>query len=515
VLEEERKYEVDPSFTVPDLAGCLPPDGRVVPRPAVTLRATYYDTPDRRLARAGLSLRYRRGELSTDGPATQWTVKLPTAATGVRKEVSRPGAAGRIPAELVELLTAYHRGDPLEAAATMRTVRRTYELRDAQDQILAEIADDTVNVLDGRRVTMTFREIEVERRAGGGKLLDKVESRLRKAGATTGVFTPKHVRALGAAASEPPDLVAPQRLPDKATAGEVVTAALRHDIGRIIAHDPWVRLRLPLPDGDTSVHQMRVGCRRLRSDLRSFGPLLQAPWADGLREDLKWLAEALGAARDAEVLRARLWRTAGADPVAPVDDAALARIEADLAGRHEEALQALDKVLRSDRYLNLVEALIDAARAPRLSEAAGSAPTKVLPGLVRKPWRRLVHGRDGEPAAGQLDQTSADADWHAVRIHGKRARYAADAVAGALGGAAKELASALADVQELLGEHQDAAVAADTWLTIARSDPDDHALAVTAGRLYERERAKVREMRGRFPQAWRAATRRRLTKWLP
>ena len=69
-------------------------------------------------------------------------------------------------------------------------------------------------------------------------------------------------------------------------------------------------------------------------------------------------------------------------------------------------------------------------------------------------------------------------------------------------------------MQDLLGEHQDAAVAADTWLAIANSDPDDHALAVTAGRLFERERAAVRAARAAFPAAWRAASRRRLTEWM-
>jgi len=62
MLEEERKFAVEGGFEVPDLSGCLPPGGRVVPRPPMTLRATYYDTPDLRLARAGVSLRYRRGE---------------------------------------------------------------------------------------------------------------------------------------------------------------------------------------------------------------------------------------------------------------------------------------------------------------------------------------------------------------------------------------------------------------------------------------------------------------------
>jgi hypothetical protein len=49
---------------------------------------------------------------------------------------------------------------------------------------------------------------------------------------------------------------------------------------------------------------------------------------------------------------------------------------------------------------------------------------------------------------------------------------------------------------------------------IAHADPDDHALAVTAGRLYERERAAVRAARASFPEAWRAASRRRLTEWM-
>jgi CHAD domain-containing protein len=89
-----------------------------------------------------------------------------------------------------------------------------------------------------------------------------------------------------------------------------------------------------------------------------------------------------------------------------------------------------------------------------------------------------------------------------------------EAVAGVLGGEAAALAGALAGVQDLLGEHQDAAVAAETWLAIANADPDDHALAVTAGRLFERERAAVRSVRAAFPAAWRAASRRRLTEWM-
>jgi CHAD domain-containing protein len=506
MLEEERKYEVDAGFTLPELDGCVPDGGRLLARPAVTLRATYYDTPDLRLARAGVSLRHRRGER---GAPALWTAKLPTEAVGVRKEVSRAGGPGKVPAELVALLTAYHRGAPLEQAASMRTVRRVYEVRDRTDRPLAELDDDTVTVLDGRRPKAVFREIEVERKAGNRKLLDRLGAVLCEAGAVEGAFTPKHVRAIGSAAAGAPDLAPPNLLPRKPTAGEVVTAALRKDIGRIIAFDPLVRLREPLPDGDTPVHQMRVGCRRLRSDLRSFGPLLDKAWTDELRGELGWIAGILGAARDAEVLRERLQHTAAADPLAPLDGAAVARIDADLTARHEDALSDVDEALGTDRYLALVDRLLAAARAPKLTGVARRPGRDVLPALVGGPWRKLAKG------GGRLEPAQPDDDWHAVRIAGKRARYAAEAVAGVVGGAAPAFAKALADVQTLLGEHQDAAVAADTWLAIANADPDDHALAVTAGRLYERERAAVRAARAAFPAAWQAVSRRRLTDWMP
>lgn len=509
MLEEERKYEVDVRFAIPDLSGCLPSGGQVVQRPPVTLTATYFDTPDLRLARAGVSLRFRKGDTEP------WTVKLPADAPGVRHEISRGGGPGTPPADLVALVTAYSRGEPLAPAAVVRTVRRAYELRDGDDRLLAELADDAVSVLEDRKVRSKFREIEVERKGGGRKLLDRVEEALREAGAVSGGFVPKHVRALGDAAARPPDLVPAADLPPKPKAGEVVTSAIRRGIGRILAHDPLVRLRAPVGEDDTAVHQMRVGCRRLRSDLRTFGPLVETAWAKPLRDELGWLAGVLGAARDAEVLRARLRRTATADPLCPPDEASVARIDADLAARHEDALLALDEGLRSDRYVKLVDNLVAAAAEPQLTQLARARAVDVLPKLVSRPWRQFAYGARGVDGAADLDPYAPDEQWHAVRINGKRARYAVEAVAGVLGGTAPELAKALAGVQDLLGEHQDAATAADTWLDIAIADPDDHSLAVTAGRLFERERAAIRAVRTDFPDAWRKAAKPRMTDWLP
>ncbi|MDG4808291.1 CYTH and CHAD domain-containing protein [Micromonospora sp. WMMD1120] len=506
MIEEEQKYEVDDAFVLPDLAGTAPAGGRVRALPPVTLVARYLDTVDLRLARAGASLRHRKGD------ELPWTVKLPTGTPGVRHEVSRPGPKGRPPPELVELVTVLHRGAPLGPVAVVRTVRHGYEVCDRAGTVLAEVMDDRVTVLDDADlVTDTFREVEVELKAGDRKLLDRVGAVLRGAGARQGSFTPKHVRALGATAQAEPDLVAPAGLGDEPSAGDVVTEAIRKETGRLLTHDPLVRMRAPGDGGDTGVHQMRVACRRLRSDLRTFKPLLRKTWSGPLRTELRWLAGVLGAARDAEVLRARLRRTADADPLSPLDRGAVRRLDEVLAGRQRTALAAIDEALRSARYVALVDALVLAARAPRLTGRAAAPATEALPALVARPWRRLT----GPEGVDGLDARSPDDRWHAVRKDGKQARYAVTAVAPTVGKRARRLSRALARVQDVLGEHQDAAVAAETWLEIAAERPDDHDLAVTAGRLAERERESVRRMRALFPAAWHRATRPRRTGWLP
>ncbi|MFG1883425.1 CHAD domain-containing protein [Micromonospora sp. NPDC049102] len=506
MLEEEQKYEVDDTFVLPDLSASAPTGGRVRALPPLTLVARHLDTVDLRLARAGAALRHR------DGDELPWTVKLPTGTPGVRHEISRPGPAGQPPPELVELVTALHRGAPLAPVAVVRTVRHAHEVCAEDGTVLAEVVDDRVRVLDDAGATTgAFREVEAELKAGDRDLLGRVGEVLRDAGARAGAFTPKHVRALGAAARAEPDLVPPGGLADDPSAGAVVTEAVRKEVRRLLTHDPLVRLRGSTEGGDSPVHQMRVACRRLRSDLRTFRPLVRRNWARPLRDELRWLARVLGEARDAEVLRDRLRRTATADPLSPLDMDAVGRLDDALAQRQRRALAAIDEALRSPRYLALVDALVLAARAPRLTRRAATPAARTLPKLVARPWRQLT-GPDGVDG---LDPLAPDDRWHAVRKEGKQARYAVTAVLPAVGRDARRLARTLARVQDVLGEHQDAAVAAETWLLLAAERPDDHEVAVTAGRLAERERDTVHRMRARFPDAWHRATRRRQTRWLP
>jgi hypothetical protein len=67
----------------------------------------------------------------------------------------------------------------------------------------------------------------------------------------------------------------------------------------------------------------------------------------------------------------------------------------------------------------------------------------------------------------------------------------------------------------VLGEHQDAATAAQEWLDVAKTHPTDPELVLTCGRLAERERTAVHRARGEFVEAWSSADQSTVTGWLP
>ena len=57
--EKEQKYSVHGLFTLPDLTEPSVGLASAHPMPSQTLRAVYYDAPDLRLARDGITLRHQ------------------------------------------------------------------------------------------------------------------------------------------------------------------------------------------------------------------------------------------------------------------------------------------------------------------------------------------------------------------------------------------------------------------------------------------------------------------------
>lgn len=484
-------------FILPDLNGLA--EG-VVPEPIAprALDAQYFDTADLRLARWGLSMRFRSGD------GSGWTVKLPDGDDGpalVRREVPFPGSAGPPPDAAVDLVRAYSRSAPLVPVARIRTKRHGVALRDEEGNLLAEVVSDEVTVLDGRRVAARFREVEVEvdDRAPFG-LLHAVVQRLRAAGAGAPDPTPKVVRALGARATEPPEVQVPP-LGHDPTGGQVVRNAIAASVTRILVHDAGVRLG----DDPEDVHQARVGTRRLRSDLRTFRPLLVDEWSEPLRDELSWLAEVLGGVRDADVLTDRLRHQAGQLP--EVDAASFAPVLRRLADEREVARARLLDVMASDRYVGLLDRLVLAANSPMLAPESDKRAEEVVPALVARPWKKL------RQAVRALPAEPADEALHEVRILSKRARYAAEAAIPAVGRPARLFAEAVAGVQGVLGDHNDAAVAED-WLR-QHAEGVDITQALALGELVGVQRAEAAYSRQAWRKAWKKADRRKLRAWLP
>jgi CHAD domain-containing protein len=500
MLEREVKLGAGPAFHLPDLSGVL--DGvTVTPPEAVRLETVYYDTPDLRLARWGVSLRHRAGE--------GWTLKLPPAqAAGQpqgelleRDELVFPGGAKKPPQAAVAIVRAYVRKAELVPVARLSTIRRRVRLVDAAGTRVAEVVDDEVSVRDGRRVAARFREIEVEvaqQQNGAAGIVDPLVMRLRGAGAGAADPTPKHIRALGPRAMEPPEVSA-QPVQADSPAKDVIKHVLAESIASLLKHDPLVRT-----SGDPeAVHQARVATRKLRSHLRTFGPLLDPDWTEPLRSELGWLALGLGAVRDREVLFERLSGRAKSLPASDLRSAgALLRIlQVEIATLRTKLMAELDSL----RYVDLLERLVVASQAPATLPDAEEPASKVLPPLAAGPWRRL------RSAVKQLPETPTDPELHRIRILAKRARYAAEAVAPVVGKAADGFARAAAKLQTILGEHQDS-VTAQAWLRAARISGRR---AFVAGELIAMEHIGAEDARAKWPKVWDALDRKSLRDWMP
>jgi CHAD domain-containing protein len=386
--------------------------------------------------------------------------------------------------------------------ARLRTLRRRVPIHGSDGRAVADVVDDQVEVLEGASMEHTFRELEVE--LSDTATADQraaLLARLRSANAGAVDATPKIVRALGPKATAPSD-VSVLALDPHSSLEDVVRAAISACVAKVIAHDPGVRLGEQPED----VHQARVATRRLRSHLRTFRSLLDERWANDLRDELRWLGDVLGAVRDAEVLLERLEHKV--QVLAPIDQPSaeklLDRLRNDLDRRREQLIAAF----RGNRYLALLDRLVLAARRPRLLLRIDTeADTDVLRGLVRPAWNQLDAAVDG------LADDPPDSALHEVRIRTKRARYAAEAVEPVFGKPARAMARALTDLQDVLGDHQDAVIASE-WLRATAARIAEEEIAFAAGQLAGLERHEALATRESWKAAWKQASRRRLREWL-
>jgi CHAD domain-containing protein len=500
MIEREFKLAAAAGIVLPDLTGAVP--GLTVgPITTLQLDAVYYDTPTFALARWGVTLRSRSGEA---GPT--WTLKLPvsSAASALsRHELMFDGPIGPVPPEVRLATRAYVRSETLGPVVRLQTERTQFAVT-LDGRPIATVCDDTVIADGASEPIIVFREIEVELvDEADAEAVTAIISRLRAAGCKDDETpVPKVVRALGPKAFDPPDVTIP-KVGKHATVGLLV----RHTLAKSVTQIVGQHAKVCSGDDPEDLHQFRVAARRLRSDLRTFAPLLDGHVTRWLRDELRWLGNEVGVGRDADVLGERLRSQLARLP--DRDAKPVGTLVKHLAEATSDAFDHVLAILSEDRYVALLEALVDIARAPRFATdppgLAERAARPVFIDIAHKPWRRL------ERAVESLDPDAPDAAFHAIRILAKRARYAAEAVTPLYGMEARRFARAVADLQTVLGKYQDTTVA-EGWLRQAAKELPSTRLV--AGELIAFERDDRVQLRVEFWKVWKKSSRRKLRKWL-
>ncbi|MER8188296.1 CYTH and CHAD domain-containing protein [Kitasatospora sp. NPDC094015] len=490
-VEIERKY--DGAIDRPLSTEGLPRVARLRSGPAEKLDAVYYDTADLRLLRRGITLRRRTG-----GHDPGWHLKTP-GSQDARTETRLPLGAGddrRPPAELLARTRAFARGEPVVPVAHLRTRRDLTELVDKKGRTLAELARDTVSAqpLGGPAVgddpapeaATTWIETEVELAGGDPGLLEEIEARLLVRGLQRSAAGSKLGRALadrlaaggpteaaarydGAGSDDPPSSI-----------GEALTVGLRTRYAALLRLDPAVRL-----DEPDAVHQLRVTVRRLRSAMAAHRRILDRPAADHLDRELRRFGRVLGGARDAEVLAERLGEQAAALPQAGHPAEVGAAIRDGYRKRYREAHREVLRVMDGGRYFALLDALERFVADPPLNGRARRGRSEARR-MLRKQRRRTV--RRLRDALALEPGSRRDKELHRARKAAKRARYAAEGVAGYAGRPADRTVRRMKKVQKPLGAHQDGVMGEQALADLATT-ADRGEVAFGLGILYARQRA--------------------------
>jgi triphosphatase len=217
------------------------------------------------------------------------------------------------------------------------------------------------------------------------------------------------------------------------------------------------------------IHQARVALRRLRSAFGIFRDALPQDRSSALTERLRALGNALGGARD--------WDVFTTETLPPIETAmpgspALAGVRDTAETRRCEARRIAREAVAAQSYtallLDLVATLVALARpAPDPSADLGANES----GL--RDFARDALARRGKRVrkAGRHLSIADLPGLHAVRIEAKKLRYATEFFQSLL--PRKRVRAGIAraaDLQEILGRVNDAAVTAELLAALARDD---------------------------------------------
>jgi inorganic triphosphatase YgiF len=448
------------------------------------LISVYFDTPDRALERAGVSLRVRES-----GGRRIQTLKRGKGLS--REEHERPVEGFRPETEaapLSEILPPDEAAE-LKPAFYVGVHRRQRLVRHGGAEI--EIALDHGEVRAGGGKS-PICEVELELKSGPASALFGLARELIQAAPLYLAFDGKASVGQALTAGSKPQARRKDDLALKkdASAAEAFMAVARNALAHIAGAAQVLR-EAPQPQ---AIHQLRVAARRLRTALATFAPVVRDGRRDWVKGELRWLAQACNDARDLDVFAEA---ARGACDTLEAPSPGLPELMARLDGARDHAAAEARVTAGSERFRELLlEVTAWAEVGPWTSDPARAA-LRAVPARAFAAERLARQLKHLKHAARHFDHADAE-HRHKVRIEAKKLRYAAEAFASLFHAkAVQPYVDALKALQDELGALNDAAVGERLIAGLSL----DRQSAFAAGRLAGLRAAEIPRRRSQARKA--------------
>jgi triphosphatase len=471
------------------------------------LASYYFDAPDSSLWSAGIALRVRK-------IGRRWVQTLKAGGPGQAGLHSRAEWESPVPGpqpDLARLIAAHPADAALRTAAahvaSMPALHHIF-VTDFRRSALTfpldggggvEIALDQGAIAVGER-SVPICEVELELKGGEVGALFRLARTLRHSAPLRVGRASKAERgyALLRDGLAAPAKAKPVHLDTAMTVDDAFAACFSACVVQLQDNEPGFN---GTPEAEY-VHQMRVAVRRLRALFGLMQSIVPKAVFAPISAELKWLAGALGPARD--------WYVFLHETLPPLSAATDRPELALLAERAELALQQgvrdADAAVQSERYTDLMLLLAEfaATRGWRAGDPELLA-APIEPFAARLLLRR--HRQLLKRGAG-LGQARAETR-HAVRIAAKKLRYGLEFFMSVLPEKrARAVQSVLTELQDLLGRLNDAAVA-ETMIARLCDDGAGAEMQRAAGLLEGWLLARSERSLGALDEAWTRFTKLR------
>ncbi len=525
-MEIEAKFAITTATAAEQLKTVASIDTfQIAPGKTIRVRDTYLDTRDRRLLAAGYACRQRK-------QADHWLITLKQirsveGAIHAREELEITLPQDTPPAEWSDS-PARERVLSLSGGASLQKLFELQQTRVQRDvlnngEVIAEWSVDEVRARVGKAI-LQFAELEIELKGGTAADLTRIAAFVQAEWNLAPEPQSKFERALSwvdeiksqnkkhGATKKSRRRSAPKiKLDD--TMAEAARKTLLLHWERMLACEAGARTGNDIEQ----VHDMRVATRRMRAALRVFAEYLDADAFKPFAKMLRRTARALGAVRDLDVFREKARQyieDLPAERKSELDTLLIA-----WQAEYQHARQVLLALFDSEAFVQFKTEFDKFLRTP----GAGALPVATIDGerpiahRVRNVLPMILLRGYADVRAYDVSVKKSDVpltQLHQLRIASKGLRYTLEFFADVLKPDAQALIEHIKELQDHLGNLQDAVVACNIlrdfltwgkWSDVAqKSSRRRRALIVAPGvaAYLAARQNEIHDLVQTFPRVW-------------